>query len=438
MGTETRLNYYLHDGQAVHLQRSAEGVVVHGPPGKVLKGSVEKWMAQEGLGSSQDIIPLWQEGQLLLPIKPEVSKELLKSHSKSNFLAVKAFSLGPDVFDTPDGSRLIPDGHVNAYLQGRSEKQIRALLEAFKATLVQGPSSRFPFHVLRPLKGDAFQLANTLATEEPPTLAQPRFESLLKVSLLPTRNPPGLELSASRMWGLNRIGIPSVWRDFTRGSPDIRVAVIDCGVDLEHPDLRGNLLPGYSLFEKTAQPFNDPANAHGTACAGIIAASGKGATGVAPGCKLLPIRIGIIKKGYFNCGPQAMAEAISLASEKGAQVINLSLTEPSPTSAVHQAIDDVVHHPDKKKRCVVGWRALPSSPSGMRRAPCASRAPGGTGAPRICRIEVHACGRTASPWRGTGPRARSSLSGAIGRTGLSRRGQGRSPAQSSAAMPSVR
>lgn len=83
----------------------------------------------------------------------------------------------------------------------------------------------------------------------------------------------------------------------TTGSPNIKVAVIDSGVDTAHADLKSNLVPGYNAINDTGHIFPNldyPENAHGTACSGIIAAvanNNKGIAGIANNCKIIPIKL---------------------------------------------------------------------------------------------------------------------------------------------------
>lgn len=95
----------------------------------------------------------------------------------------------------------------------------------------------------------------------------------------------GADIAASGAW----------W--YTTGDPDIKVAIIDSGVDTNHVDLINNLLPGFDATgggSKGYPNLNFPNDGHGTACAGIVAASGNnqiGGTGVAYDCSLLPIKV---------------------------------------------------------------------------------------------------------------------------------------------------
>ncbi len=80
----------------------------------------------------------------------------------------------------------------------------------------------------------------------------------------------------------------------TTGSPDVKVAVLDMGCDLDHLILKQNLITGFDATDgndgSETQPVDGGCNewdAHGTACAGLIATS----NGVAQNCKIEPIRV---------------------------------------------------------------------------------------------------------------------------------------------------
>lgn len=123
------------------------------------------------------------------------------------------------------------------------------------------------------------------------------------------------------------------------------VAVVDTGVDLDHPDLAARLLPGHDFVDDDAQP--DDLAGHGTHVAGLVAADGQ-ALGTAPGARLLPVRV---LEGEAGGSAFAVAQGVlwaaGLLSEPAnanpAAVINLSLGSAAPSSvlesAVRQALD---------------------------------------------------------------------------------------------------
>jgi subtilisin family serine protease len=108
---------------------------------------------------------------------------------------------------------------------------------------------------------------------------------------------------------------------------DVKVAVIDSGVDAAHPDLQGQLADNANFVD--AGPA--PAENHGTAVAGIIAAraGNGGIVGVAPQARLMGLRAcWQLPDQATRCNSFTLAKAINFAILNGAKVINLSLSGP--------------------------------------------------------------------------------------------------------------
>lgn len=108
---------------------------------------------------------------------------------------------------------------------------------------------------------------------------------------------------------------------------NVRVAVIDSGIDGNHPDLAGQL----QLRENFVDGSPDNAEAHGTAVAGIIAAkagNGVGIAGVAPDARLFALRACWTESAGTRCNSFTLGKAINFAILNGAQIVNLSLTGP--------------------------------------------------------------------------------------------------------------
>ena len=129
-----------------------------------------------------------------------------------------------------------------------------------------------------------------------------------------------------QQWALELISAPAAW-EVTRGSPDVVVAIIEKGFDVNHPDLQGQFLPGWDLWDDDStlddtscpRKHKDQTD-HGTHVSGIIAAradNGIGIAGVAPECRILPVRVN-------TYDDREIARGIRFAVENGARVINLS------------------------------------------------------------------------------------------------------------------
>ena len=121
-------------------------------------------------------------------------------------------------------------------------------------------------------------------------------------------------------WHLNTIGAPSAWNS-TTGS-GILIAILDSGVDASHPDLAANLVPGWNFYDNNNNTSD--VSGHGTAVAGIAAAVGNDALGVAGasfGSKIMPLRV-TDATGY--AWYSLVAQALSYAADHGAKVANVS------------------------------------------------------------------------------------------------------------------
>jgi subtilisin family serine protease len=109
------------------------------------------------------------------------------------------------------------------------------------------------------------------------------------------------------------------------------VAVIDTGALFTHPDLQGRLIAGHDFVQNDDTPQDG--NGHGTHVAGIVAANannGIGVEGVAPGAKVLVVRVlGDDGSGTLD----DVAAGIRWAADHGADVINLSLGSDNPVSS---------------------------------------------------------------------------------------------------------
>lgn len=151
--------------------------------------------------------------------------------------------------------------------------------------------------------------------------------------LLPNRVPNDT-LYTRYQWNLPMIGMEQTW-EMTRGSSDVVVAVVDTGVDLHHPEFKGKLVPGYNVLGDNNVPQDD--NGHGTHVSGIIAARTNNAEGVAGmswNSKIMPVKaIGADGSGTaFD-----IAQGIRWATDHGADVINLSVGNYTPSAALKEA-----------------------------------------------------------------------------------------------------
>ncbi|HEY9857023.1 MAG TPA: S8 family serine peptidase [Stenomitos sp.] len=142
----------------------------------------------------------------------------------------------------------------------------------------------------------------------------------------------------SQLWGIQKIQAPAAW-DTTQGDPNVIVAVVDTGVDYNHPDLKGQVIKGPDFGNNDNDPMDD--QGHGSHVAGTIAAignNGTGVVGIAYKTKILAIKV----LGSDGSGDTSnIAKGILKAAEMGAKVINMSLGGPQQSQALKDAVDQV-------------------------------------------------------------------------------------------------
>jgi len=157
-----------------------------------------------------------------------------------------------------------------------------------------------------------------------------------------------LENRGQEIWGVE--GIPHAdirgalaWT-ITRGSSDVTIAILDSGVSLSHPDIAHALTEGRNFTSGNTDDVDDAWVSHGTHIAGIIGAEPNnliGTAGLAPGCKIMPIRV-LDRFGFTF--EDWVAQGIMYATDHGATVLNISLGFPTASSVMRNAITYAHEH----------------------------------------------------------------------------------------------
>lgn len=146
-----------------------------------------------------------------------------------------------------------------------------------------------------------------------------------------------------QLYGLKKIACEKVWP--TTQGEDIIVAVIDTGVDYNHPDINANMWNnngafGYDFSENNSDPMD--INGHGTHVAGTIGAvanNNAGIVGVSPEVKIMALKI------FPNALPHVISKALRFAVDNGAKILNNSWgpTNRRPSSPTIEAAIDYVY-----------------------------------------------------------------------------------------------
>ncbi len=115
-----------------------------------------------------------------------------------------------------------------------------------------------------------------------------------------------------------------------------RLAIIDTGVNLIHPDLAPNIVAGYDVINNDSDPSDD--NGHGSHAAGLAAAvtnNSVGIAGVCGSCRIMPVKVLDAQGSGSGFG---VAQGIIWAVQNNATIINLSMGSPDDSQTIHDAI----------------------------------------------------------------------------------------------------
>jgi len=139
----------------------------------------------------------------------------------------------------------------------------------------------------------------------------------------------------SNQWALADIETPGAW-DLSQGDPSVKIAIIDTGINMNHPDLVLNIYDGWDFVDNDNWAMD--MNGHGTKVAGLAAARGNngiGISGVSWGSAIMPLRAG---NGQGQLFVSNIVQAIDYAVSHGARIINASYAGTAYSNAEYEAM----------------------------------------------------------------------------------------------------
>jgi len=149
-----------------------------------------------------------------------------------------------------------------------------------------------------------------------------QLQSTDNISILVNNSGPFIGTSISYQSGYDGSGIV--------------VSIIDTGIDLNHPDLEGQIIGGYDFVDNDEMP--EDVNGHGTQVAGIIASNGN-LKGIAPNSKILMYKV---SEDGESVPSNLIIKAIEKSIEDGADIINISLGINQTNTKIDQAVNKAV------------------------------------------------------------------------------------------------
>jgi subtilisin family serine protease len=260
-----------------------------------------------------------------------------------------------------DGTRQIAKGELNIKIN--SKTSLNKIFKGIDFTYERNEFDKNIFLVKTDIETfELIKLINLLQKDKNIEFVEPNFSRLLK--------PSTDDQFFTSQWSINNQGylggtndadmdVDEAWA-YSTGS-GIKIAVIDEGVDLTHPDLTPNLLTGFDATGNNSNGAPNEVNkdAHGTACAGIIAGvanNTEGVAGIAYNAKIIPVRIA------YSSSPTStswitndtwIANGINWAWQNGADVLSNSYGGGSYSNTIEAAINNAVNNGRNGKGSVV-------------------------------------------------------------------------------------
>ncbi len=225
------------------------------------------------------------------------------------------------------------------FKDGIPEAECLAIIEKYKLKIKSKLSFAVNAWFVEANEGtglQVFEIADQLLKEKPVEYCHPE---LVQERRFKSINPLQWHLAKTTIGGTPvdaHVNIEKAWQ-ITRGK-GVSIAVIDDGIDLDHPAFAGRIRDPFDATENNDNPRpKTKDDNHGTACAGMACAGGlkDGTSGTAPEATLMPIRL------QSGLGSMAEANAFAWAADHGADVISCSWGPNdgewwNPSDPVHQ------------------------------------------------------------------------------------------------------
>nr|ADL09141.1 thermitase precursor [Laceyella sacchari] len=228
--------------------------------------------------------------------------------------------------DSQAGKLYAPGQVVVKYKDNASASAVKSARAKANGTVME-KNNKLGFEVVK-VKGSVEATIEKLKKDPNVEYAEPNY-------YLHATYTPNDPYFSSRQYGPQKIQAPQAW-DIAEGS-GVKIAIVDTGVQSNHPDLAGKVVGGWDFVDNDSTPQDG--NGHGTHCAGIAAAVTNNSTGIAgtaPKASILAVRV------LNNSGSgtwTAVANGITYAADQGAKVISLSLGGTVGNSGLQQAVD---------------------------------------------------------------------------------------------------
>ena len=215
------------------------------------------------------------------------------------------------------------------------------------------------FLVQLPEDSDTLEVAAELAKDPAVDYAEPDFITVgMHIARRPasTAEPSSLDPLAPNQYAIEITRAVDAW-SLQRGNPDIRIAILDEGVDTGHEDLRDAILASFDGTDRDEFQEPKPWDAHGTACAGLSGAvhNDVGVKGIGGGCSLMAVRIAFSEEpgGRWKTSSSWIRRAIDWAWRNSADILSNSWGGGAPSNAIIKAFERARAKGRGGKGCII-------------------------------------------------------------------------------------
>ncbi len=347
-------NYYYYQGERVSLKILSKKILVKFKTEISLyekKKAIEVNPAMESISKTNFITKNIVLADMRIKVNKNGLKEIMKQIKRNKNVVSAQICFINEKDSVIQG---ITDRFIVKLKSPSDYYDLQTLASKTNTTIIeqnQFDRSKYVLSADKTSKGNAIEMANFYFETAIFEYAEPEFFRILETNCVNDPNFPsqwalkntgqhggiaGADIDACSAWGIST------------GRGLILVAVIDVGVDLNHPDLVNNILSGYDATGNNSEGAPQGNDAHGTACAGIIAASGnnlQGVTGIAYSSKIIPVRIAYNDdNGNFITNDTWISDAINCSWQNGADILSNSWGGGSVSNQVTGAINNAINN----------------------------------------------------------------------------------------------
>lgn len=240
----------------------------------------------------------------------------------------------------------------------RTAVDLQALVDSISGQILEQEESHALVQL--PPAADPFALAKEVSDMPGIRYAEPDFVTLGKH----LAQAPGTPLNVGpenplmpKQYALRLTQAEAAWA-LQKGSPNIRIAILDEGVDTQHKDLRRAIVGSFDSIDNDTYQEPNSWDGHGTACAGLAAAEDNdiGIRGMAAGCALLAVRIAYSKapQSGWSTSNSIIGRGIDWAWKQGkADVLSNSWGGGTPSNYINEAFQNAITQGRDGKGCVI-------------------------------------------------------------------------------------